>query len=89
MRYQAEREAEQEAANRRRWLTVHADHYARVCPVCGAEPETFCRDEEDGEEVYVVHRQRIPEGQPFRLRTRLVRDISAEVREEEPCAGGS
>jgi len=89
VRYDAEREAAREAATRRRWLTTHAEHYAHACPLCGAQPGSFCRDEEDGAEVYCVHRERLPEGVPFKLRTRLVRDISSEVCEEEPCAGGS
>jgi len=82
------REAEQIACTRRRWLALHADHYERTCPVCFAIPGMFCCDEEDGQEMYVVHRERLPEGVPFKLRTRLIRALDVET-EEAPCSGGS
>lgn len=85
-----EREAAQEASTRRRWLFLHAEHYTRTCPVCRALPGAFCRDEEDGKEVYVVHRERLPEGVPFKVRARLVQSLDAEPEMEEAlCSGGS
>ena len=88
MKSRQEREAAQDVCTRRRWLTLHADHYERTCPVCFAIPGMFCVDEEDGQEVYVVHRERLPSGVPFKLRTRLIRALDGDT-EEEPCSGGS
>lgn len=91
MKSREEREAAQEDAIRQRWLLLHPEHYERACPLCGAAPGTFCRDEEDGEEMYVVHRERLPEGVSLKVRTRLIRSLDeiAAACEEVPCIGGS
>mgnify|MGYP006919682015 CR=1 FL=1 len=80
-----DREIVREVAAKKRWLLRHAQHYLQTCPICGASPGTLCRDQEDGEEVYFAHRERLPEGVAFRLRSRRTR----KVREEAPCSGGS
>jgi hypothetical protein len=91
VRFPEAREVEQEARTRRRWLALHAEYYESTCPVCFAIPGMFCSDEEDGQEMYVVHRERLPKGVPFKIRARLVRTFDEPVPEQEetPCSGGS